>query len=203
MLHNPRRAGKIPRLPEKAFELTQSIVEKGDLDQINLFDAKFNQIYLDKINFSCNKRDPEIEKIEKIYHRFLAVQLQLLKLKLSSFEDQLKFFKECVFPEQEHISEGENKDEKPASSVHIGKIEFNKEYSITLKTRVYAMKCIENLLQYTNVQTFKARDVVNFATLIIPFVFKVASSPFEETKEMGMKVFHSLFSVCYYEISFY
>jgi len=195
MLHSPSRAGKIPRLPEKAYELTQSLVEKGETEQINLFDSKFNQIYLDKMNSICNKRDPEVEKIEKIYHRFLTVQLQLLKLKLSSFEDQLLFFKEYVFPEKEHIQEGENKEgDKPLSSAHIGKIEFNKDFGVALKTRVYALRCIENLLQYTNVQTFKAKDVVNFTALIIPFVFKVASSPFEETKEMGMKIFHHLLS---------
>ena len=184
------------KIPEKAFELTQNIVENGDIEQINLFEMKFNQVYMDWINFKCSQRNAKSDKIEKIYHKFITVQLQLLKLKLSSFEDQLLFLKDYVFPEQEHLQASEeNKDAEKTPSLNSGKIEFNKEYSITLKTRAFALKCIDNLLQYTNVQMFKAKDVINFATLIIPFVFKVASLPFEEAKEIGMKIFHSLFSV--------
>ena len=196
-LRNPRRAGKMPKIPEKAFELTQNIVERTELESINFFEMKFNQIYMDWINFKCNQRNSKSDKIEKLYYKFIAIQLQLLKIKLSSFEDQLLFFKDYVFPEQEQMQiSGENKDsDKPSASINSGKIEFNKEFGITLKTRVLALKCIDNLLQYTNVQMFKAKDVINFANLIIPFVFKVASLPFEEAKEIGMRIFHNLFSV--------
>ena len=170
------------------------------MEQVQLYDMKFNQIYLDKINFRCNKRDAKNEKIEKLYYKFLTIQLQLLKLKLSSFEDQLLFFKDYVFPEQElaEKNDGESSEpEKSTSNINTGKITFHCEFGIKLKTRLYTLKCIENLLQYTNVQIFKARDVINFASLIIPFVFKVASSPFVEAKEIGMRIFHTLFSVSF------
>src|SRR5690242_3411799 len=136
MLKNPRLAGKLSRLPEKAFDLTQLIVEKGDAEEINLFDKKFNQIYLNAINAACNKRDAKIDKIEKLYYKFISVQLQLLKLKLSSFEDQLLFFKDYVFPEQENKDEDAKESEKPTANINSGKIEFTYDFSIALKTRV-------------------------------------------------------------------
>lgn len=198
MLKKPRWAGKLPKVPEKAFELAQEIIERGNLEQINLFEMKFNQFFINQINFKFNKRNPKLDKIEKLYHRYIIVQLQLFKLKLTSFEEQLLYLKNFVFPDQdknEQAEEDESKEIKPVTRMTTGKIAFACEYSATLKTRICALKCIDNLLQYTNLHTFKARDVINFASLIVPFVFKVASSPFEEPKEIGMRIFHLIFKV--------
>ena len=72
---------------------------------------------------------------------------------------------------------------------------------MSLKTRIYALRVIDELLQVTDLATFKSRDVTSFANMVIPFLFKGASSPFEEIKDIGLKIFINVFKVIYKKLS--
>jgi len=194
MLGSNLYPGKLPKIPEKALDLMQQIIESGNMEYLNLFDKNFNKILIDKINRMCCKRDAKENKVDKVYNKLIKIQLELLKLKLTSFEDQLLFFKDIVFHEKEtplDKPEEEHKEKVPSR----GKVGFGFEYDLTLGARTQALKAIEDLLQVTDVKSFKSKDVYNFATLVVPFVFKVASSTFDQMKEMGIKIFRNVFSV--------
>lgn len=189
--------GKLPKVPEKALDQMQQIIENGNLDFLHLFEKNFNKIMIDKINRACTKRDAKLPKVDKIYQRLINIQLELLKLKLTSFEDQILFFKDIVFPEKDLPSdkpEEEHKEKIPSR----GKVGFGFEFDSSLGSRIYALKAIETLLQVTDVRTFKTKDVITFASLVVPFIFKVASSAFDEMKEIGIRIFINVFSVIPY-----
>lgn len=195
MLTAEKNPGKLIKIPEKALDLMQQVIENGNSQHIDLFEKNFVKILIDKINRNCNKRDSRLSQVEKLYQRLTSVQLELLKLKFSSFEDQLKFLKEIVFPEKETNDQpGEEKKDKVPNK---GKIRFSFSDDLSLGTRVYALKAVEDLLQLTDLSIFKSKDVVNFGNLVIPFIFKVASCSFESLKEIGIRAFINLFSVIF------
>jgi hypothetical protein len=197
LLMAEKNPGKLLKIPEKALDLMQQVIENGNSQHVELFERNFVKILIDKINRNCNKRDSKLSHVDKLYQRLTSVQLELLKLKFSSFEEQLKYFKEIVFPEKEttdQLGEGEKKEKVP----NKGKIHFSFSDDLSLGTRVYALRAVEDLLQLTDLSIFKSKDVINFANLVIPFIFKVASCSFESLKEIGIRAFTNLFSVIFF-----
>ena len=71
--------------------------------------------------------------------------MELFKLKLTSFEEQLLFYKEIVFPEKEtaETNEEQKTKDKPQNK---GKISFEYEFDFSFETRIYALKAIDDLL---------------------------------------------------------
>ena len=147
---------------EKSLTLMHTLLEVGDLSYLTFFEKKFNKILMNKLNIVSTI---ENANLENFFQLFIMTQIELLKMKLTSFEDQLRFLKEVVFKSTESVDNEEKKNDemieksrpREREKVTSLKLDFVYEIETTLLTQIYALKALEHLLLITNLSIFKAK----------------------------------------------
>lgn len=156
------------------IELLISSIQKNEFTKITSIDPDFHRNILQKFNSLNSSINPQRKLEEIIIVLYNKVLFEELKLKVSTFEENFNFFKEILFSDnflfketlaarhsEEKVMSDTKEVEKPKNNSfrkifkNIIKHENPLEIEISVHTRVFILKCAEQLLTMINLNFMK------------------------------------------------
>ena len=139
-----------------------NLLHRQNQSELVLVEKKINKIIISKMVAVCSLDMNNKNLYDFLAQNFIEAQLEQLKLRISSFEDQLLFIRDVVFkPGGENMQGMMDEEEKEKETSFSKKQEPVFDFQLTLSmhptVQHFALKSFENLLYITNLQTFKSK----------------------------------------------
>lgn len=162
----------------KNCEILTMNINFGDFPKMHSLDPDFDRNLLQKFNALNSYIEPSKKVEESIMNLYHKVLFEELRLKVSTFEENFNFFKEILFSDNflfretlaaRHSNEKVMNDNKEIEKNKINQLRKNwkllirkespMEIEISPSTRVFILKCAEQLLLIINLGLMKKQGI--------------------------------------------
>ena len=162
-IQSPQNLGFNATITKLQVECITDILQRQSSSELALLEKKTNKMIISKLVALATLKPRKKSLFDALCQNFLDAQLEQLKLKISSFEDQFLFIRDVIFKagnegSQTVIDEEEKEREAPVRKTSQEPLfDFTLELPMHPSLQYFALKSLESLLYITNLQSFKAR----------------------------------------------